>query len=316
MWNKLMNIYLKYNMKVFITGGTGYIGSYLIKHLIDSGHELLCLKRPNSNLDRLSNYKDKVIWVNNNENWQDKFRSYQPYIVYNLAWNGVSSSDRIIWEKQVQNICLQQELLDLSLECNVQKFVGIGSQSEYGDFQNIVDENYPINPKTAYAAAKCASLTIMKTFCEINHIDWYWFRVFPIFGPGESENWLIPQLIKTICTNGNIDLTPGEQKLPYLYVGECANAIASPIDVTGCSGIYNISSDNPMPLKDLICKIRDMINPNFNLNFGSIPYRFGQSMLMGGDTTSLSKNLYHLQTNSFEEKLKETVNYYVNKFSK
>lgn len=303
-------------MKIFITGGTGYIGSYLIKHLVNSGHELLCLKRQNSDLSRLDDYKDKVTWVNNCENWQEQFRKYQPYIVYNLAWNGVSSKDRIIWETQIHNIFLQQELLELSSECNVQKFVGIGSQSEYGDFEDIVKEDYPTNPKTAYAAIKCASLTIMKTFCEINKIDWYWFRVFPIFGPGENENWLIPQLIKTICTNGTMNLTPGEQKLPYLYVGECAKAIASPINIKGCSGVYNISSDNLMPLKEFICKIRNMINPDFKLDFGTIPYRFGQSMLMGGDTTLLSKNLYHIQTDTFEEKLKETVTYYVNKFSK
>jgi nucleoside-diphosphate-sugar epimerase len=301
-------------MKAFVTGGTGFIGSYLVKRLVDMGYNVLCLRRKTSNLEKLDGYDSKVEWVNVDEDWKKCFMDFAPFIVYNLAWNGVSASDRILWDKQVCNIDMQQELLDVSLTAGVKKIVGVGSQSEYGNFENKIDESYPLNPKTAYAAAKVAALTIMKAFCEINNIAWYWFRVFPIFGPHESENWLIPKLIKSICTNTYMDLTPGEQKLAYLYVGECANAIASPISVDGHCGIYNICADNPMPLKKIVEMIRNQIDPSFKLNFGALPYRYGQSMYMEGDTSSLRENLYPLRTDTYEQKMKETIQYYVNKY--
>ena len=189
----------------------------------------------------------------------------------------------MIWQKQVQNISFQQNLLDISAVCGVKKFIGIGSQSEYGDFEGVIDESFPVNPKTAYAAVKLACLDLLRCFCEINQIEWYWFRLFPLFGPGESDRWLIPSLIKAMCTKDSMDLTPGEQLLPYLYVGECAKAIVSPLQTDDKSGIYNVCADN---------------------------------LFMGSHTEKLAQNLYTLDTTSFETHLQETIHHYVNLYTK
>ena len=121
-------------MKAFVTGASGFIGSYLVKALVDDGHEVLCLKRITSKLDSLDGYEKRVKWVNTSDNWQEAFIEFHPYIVFNLAWNGVAAADRVVWEKQVSNIAMQQELLDLALKTGCKKIVGTGSQSEYGDF--------------------------------------------------------------------------------------------------------------------------------------------------------------------------------------
>ena len=60
--------------------------------------------------------------------------------------------------------------------------------------------------------------------------------------------------------------------------------------------------------------IRDKVNPSFKLNFGALPYRFGQCMYMEGDTTLLRENLYDLDTRNFEQHLEETISFYVNKY--
>ena len=303
-------------MKVFITGATGFIGSYLVKLLINEGYDLLCLKRESSDLSHLGADAAKVHWINTSDDWQTAFKTFRPEAVFNLAWDGVSASDRVIWSKQVQNISFQQNLLDISAECGVKKFIATGSQSEYGDFEGVIDETFPVNPKTAYAATKLACLDILKPFCEIHEIDWYWFRLFPLFGPGESDRWLIPSLIKAMCTQESMDLTKGEQRLPYLYVGECAKALVSPLKTGDKSGIYNVCADNPQPLKSLVTKIKDQVNPDFQLNFGALDYRFGQSMLMGSKTDKLAANLYTLDTTSFEARLQETIQYYRNLYGK
>ncbi len=303
-------------MRIFITGATGFIGSYLLRALIKNGHKAMCLKRLTSNISQFADISNQVKWVNNVDDWKEKAIAFKPEAIFNLAWNGVAAKERVIWNIQVSNLALQQDLLDIAKECGTKKFIGIGSQSEYGNFENKIDETFPVNPKTAYAASKVACLDILKSFCQINDIDWYWFRLFPLFGPGESDVWLIPSLIKNICVQDHMDLTPGEQKLSYLYVGECANAIAAAADCMGCSGVYNICCDNPTPLKTLVSKIRDKINPRFVLNFGALEYRYGQCMYMEGDTTALRKNIYDLNTSDFDQRLEETIDYYLNKNGK
>ena len=257
-------------MKVFVTGATGFIGSYLVKLLIDEGYNLLCLKRDSSELFRFEDYKNPIKWINTSDDWHQTLKEFQPEAIINLAWDGVSSADRVIWQKQVPNINFQQELLNLSVECGVKKFIGIGSQSEYGDFEGVIDETFPVNPKTAYAASKLACQNLLKCFCEINHIEWYWFREFPLFGPYETDRWLIPSLIKAMCTKDSMDLTPGEQLLPYLFVGECAKALVSPLKTGDKSGIYNVCADNPQPLKELVTMIKNKVNPDFKMNFGAL----------------------------------------------
>lgn len=299
-------------MKVFVTGATGFIGSYLVKLLIDEGYDLLCLKRDSSELFRFEDYKNPIKWINTSDDWHQTLKEFQPEAIINLAWDGVSSADRVIWQKQVPNINFQQELLNLSVECGVKKFIGIGSQSEYGDFEGVIDETFPVNPKTAYAASKLACQNLLKCFCEINHIEWYWFREFPLFGPYETDRWLIPSLIKAMCTKDSMDLTPGEQLLPYLFVGECAKALVSPLKTGDKSGIYNVCADNPQPLKELVTMIKNKVNPDFKLNFGALPYRYGQSMFMGSHTEKLAQNLYTLDTSSFEEHINDTIKYYIN----
>ena len=177
--------------------------------------------------------------------------------------------------------------------------------------------NYAKQPAGLFArmAAKVAALDIVRAFCEINQIEWYWFRLFPLFGPHESDQWLIPSLIKNIFTQESMDFTPGEQKLPYLYVGECAKAIKAAITADGHSGVYNICSDNPLALKELVARIRDKVRPDFKLNFGAFPYRYGQSMYMEGDTTALRRNIYNIVTSDFEQRLSETIDYYIRKYS-
>lgn len=303
-------------MRIFCTGATGFIGSYLVKRLISKGNEVLCLKRPTSDLFRLKDVQEKISWIDMVDGWENKVIDFRPEAIFNLAWAGVSAKNRVLWHVQVGNVVMQQELLDLAKDCGCRKFIGIGSQSEYGDFEEKITESHEECPKTAYAAAKVASLTLLKSFCEIYDIEWYWFRVFPVYGPYESDVWLIPSLIRNICSTDCMDLTPGEQKLPYLYVGECANAIASAINAQGKCGIYNVSADNPRTLKDIVTTIRDMINPRFKLNFGAQPYRYGQSMYMEGDTTKLRENLYKLNTSDYDKHLRETINYYINKYGK
>jgi len=187
--------------RILITGISGFLGSQIAKELISQGHLLIATKRPNSDLWRCEDYLNKVNWIDlNDATWQSKILEFHPQIFIHTAWSGVSAFQRDDWDVQFSNIDFALKLLQLSKQCKVKKIIGFGSQAEYGNFSEIVDENYQLNPSSAYGAAKIAVSQIIENYCSINEINWYWFRLFSFFGEFESDNWFIPTLIKKIIS--------------------------------------------------------------------------------------------------------------------
>jgi nucleoside-diphosphate-sugar epimerase len=302
--------------RILITGISGFLGSQIAKQLIFQGHELIATKRSSSDLWRCKDYANKITWINLNEaNWQTKILEFNPEIIIHTAWSGVSAKDRDDWDIQLSNIDLTLKLLQIAKECKLKKFIAFGSQAEYGNFSGIIDENYPVNPNSAYGSSKIAISQIINNFCSINLIKWHWFRLFTFFGELENKSWFIPTLIDKISSEQKMDMTPGKQKYAYMYVGDLASIIGKIVEFDINSGVYNISSSNAISLLELSNKILDLIKPaKSQINFGAIPYRPNQSMHIQGSNSKLEKELGEkIDELNFNDSLSRVVNFILNK---
>jgi len=298
-------------MKILLTGATGFLGSHIAEELIEKGYDLLLTKRFNSNLWRCDTYKEKVVWINTDiSSWVNEAKEFKPDIIINSAWNGVSAANREDWNVQVDNLIFQQKLLELAKIVKVKKFIGIGSQAEYGEFNECIDETYPTKPTTAYGTVKLASSIIMSSFCEQHEIQWYWFRLFSCFGERESDNWLIPSTIKNMISKNSMDLTNGEQLYSYLYIKDVAKVFVSAVKSNASDGIYHIASEKSRSLKEILILIKENLNTDFKLNFGALPYRKNQSMINSSFMEKTKQAFGNIDTNDFNEKLIQTIAYY------
>ena len=302
--------------RILITGISGFLGSQIAKQLISQGHELIATKRPSSFLWRCDEFLNEIICINiNDANWQNKILELHPEIIIHTAWSGVSANDRDNWDVQFSNIDLTLKILQIAKECKIKKFIGFGSQAEYGFFSGIIDENYTLNPNSAYGSSKIAISQIINNYCSINKINWLWFRLFSFFGELEDNTWFIPTLIDKISSLQKMDMTPGEQKYAYMYVGDLARIIAKTVEVDISSGIYNISSSNAISLLELSNKVLDLIKPaESQINFGAVPYRPNQSMHIQGSNSKLEKELGEkIDELDFNDSLSRVVNFKLNK---
>ena len=303
---------MEQNNRILITGATGFLGVHIAEMLIANGYEVFATKRTTSNLDNCISFVDKIEWIDiENINWEKVLAEISPEIIIHSMWIGVDAMNRDDWKQQIQNITLTENLLSAAAKASVKKIIGLGSQAEYGNFSKKISENAKLIPTSAYGVIKntCADMT--RVYCESNEIKWYWLRLFPLFGEKESSKWLIPSVIRSIQTQKSMDFTAGEQRYAYLYVKDFAQTILTLIKSSGASGVYNISSSNPQPLKNIITEIRDILNPSFQLNFGALPYRNGQSMHIEGDVSKFEKMIGAVYTSDFQENLKRTIDYYI-----
>lgn len=305
---------MKNKKRLFLTGTTGFLGSHIAEFFLDSGYEVIGLKRSTSNLFRCKKITSKIIWISSDEpHWQEQVISLKPDFIIHAAWIGVSAKDRNDWESQIPNVKLTNQILDIAIACKVEKIIGLGSQAEYGVFSGKITEEDAVCPNTAYGVIKHTCSEMARLRCEEHEINWYWLRLFSFFGEGEADQWLIPSLIRNMLTTNSMDFTSGEQKYAYLYVKDLALALLKLIEKDNPeSGIYNLSSSQPISLKEMITKIRDYLNPAFELKFGNLPYRLQQSMHIEGDVSKYEGNIGKINDSDFWEKLLKTVDYYKN----
>jgi UDP-glucose 4-epimerase len=253
-------------MKVLITGATGFIGNALCKEMIDSGHNVTAVIRPNSqkkgklskgvNIIELS--LDKLSELNGNYD-----------LFYHLAWNGSSGADRNDFDIQNSNIQYTAEAIKAAKRCGCIKFIGAGSQAEYGVVHGLCKEDTTVpNPFMMYGAAKLASYHMGRVLAEQLGIKFVWPRIYSVYGVGENEGTLISYVIKTLKEGGVAELSSCENMWDFMYITDCVSALKIIGENVNVQGVYNISTGEPKFLKRFVEEIRDVVRPGAVLKFG------------------------------------------------
>ena len=296
---------------ILITGITGFLGSHIAENLVNN-YNIIGLKRKNANIWRCKEFKDKVIWIDIDveKNYIKELTNYFIDTIIHGAWIGIESNERENWSLQSKNLQFLFELLEVAKEADVKKFIFLGSQAEYGNINGVITEGQVCEPLNAYGSVKLACLEILKTFSKNNNINWLWLRLFSLFGEKENKTWLFPSLIKKIKTESEMDFTLGEQKYAYLYVKDFALIINKIVKYEVESGIYNVSSEIVRSIRSLVEEIRDIINPKFQLNFGSLKYRDNQSMHIQGSINKLNDQIGRFEFTDLSIAIKNIIKYY------
>ena len=302
--------------KILITGITGFLGSHIGEELIKQNYSVMALKRGKSNMWRCNGYYDKIKWINidNPVDAESEIIEFGPEILVHAAWNGVKASDRDNWSEQLVNLYFLISMLELSGKAGVKKIIALGTQAEYGKFEGLVNEIYPCNPNSAYGTTKLCASTLLKAYCEQNNLDWYWLRIFSVFGPREEKNWIIPAVINNLLDRKEMALTPCEQKYDYLYAKDFVTGIMNLIKCNESkSGVYNLASGKSIRLKDILEFLEQKLSPERKyLMLGALEYRPGQVMDMRGNSDQFYKFFSFRPSFNIYDGLEETMNYYIN----
>ena len=298
---------------VLLTGASGFLGSQIAETLIANNFRLIATKRQSTSLWRCEAYENRIDWVDIDQaNWIQEIIKSSPGIIIHTAWVGVTASERMNWSNQLTNIMLVNDLLTITSQVRPRVFIGFGSQAEYGAFEGKINEEYPTSPNTAYATVKVMVYELLKGYFRCvspGATRWYWLRLFSFYGEKEGDDWLIPSAIHKMLLNEEMLLTHGKQKYAYLYVKDLADRLLQLIDSNAASGIYNISSENPVSIKDLLLKIAAITNSKSILNFGALEYRANQPMYIEGDMRKFRENVGQYTERSFDEGLSSVINY-------
>lgn len=280
-------------MKVFVTGASGFIGSYLCRELLDAGHEVAVLLR-NSEAWRIVPMLERIHIIEGDlasqVNWKDKLTDFAPDSVAHLAWLGVSGGDRNS-PNQNANIGWTTDLFDLACDVGVNSFLALGSQAEYGPHDKMIGPSTATHPTSLYGEVKLATYRLLENRAAKAGVRFVWMRVFSTYGPGDHPYWMIPSLIKALLNGERPALTAGEQLWDFLHVRDAVRAMRLALEIPAASGVYALGSGEAPPLRSTIELIRDSVDMSLSLGLGDVPYRPDQVMRLQADVTGLWDDL-------------------------
>lgn len=300
--------------KVVITGATGAIGISLINIFIEKNIEVLVLANPGSHRNKYIPVARnvKVIEVNADDYDKVDVKGERYDVFYNFAWQDGRFRDAA--ELQYKNIERSLKAVRLAKRLGCHKFIGSGSQAEYGVANTILSDKVPAFPCNAFGAAKLCSGQLSRSLCNELGMEHIWTRILSVYGPYDGENTMIISAINKWINGDRPKFTYGEQEWDYIFSDDAANALYLLGMTDGINDkIYCIGSGRTKKIKEFIEDIYNKLNPEMPLIFGELPYLSNQINYLCADISELTKDTGFQPKVSFEEGIKKTINWCKNK---
>lgn len=252
-------------MKILVTGGAGFIGSHVVKLLLNQNHEVTVL-------DNLSNSKEDVIDKRavfhkadlNDQEVLEKILPNHNAVIHMASLIEVGESVTHPVEFTQNNILGTVKLLEAMRKTNVKKIIFSSSACVYGNPKTTpINEDDPLEKQeNPYGLTKVT----MEQFCMLYHnlynFDVTILRYFNPYGPGEShtpETHAIPNLIKAALENKPIPLYwKGKQVRDFIYIDDLAYAHTLPLNLSGLH-IYNVGTQTGSKVIEVVKKIFDIL---------------------------------------------------------
>lgn len=275
--------------RILITGASGFVGAAVADLAARRGHQVTALVR-NPTAPRVAVLADRcaiaVADLADIDVVQGAIAEARPDIIIHSAWEGVSGPARAS-DAQLDNIRTTVALLDAGLAAGMGRFIGIGSQAEYGRHDRRIDESAATEPFLLYGAAKLSACHLTRQRAGDAGISFGWLRLFSPYGPGDNPNWLIPSVATQILAGQAPRTSAGTQKWDYLHISDTAEGILAAALTESAQGVFNLSSGRAVAVRTIVEHIRDLACPGLPLTFGEIPFGPNQIMHLEGDSSRL-----------------------------
>jgi nucleoside-diphosphate-sugar epimerase len=271
------------NLRILLTGASGFIGSHLGRELTRLGAVLHLLDRPGTPDFRIRDYKDQAVFHEIDLTDADSLRKIvleiEPEKIFHLASvtnveRSLDKSTEITSNNLLGTLNLIRSLNGLSYHC----FINTGTCEEYGDNPTPFHEDQMVNPVSPYSAAK-ASSTI---FCQMYHktlgLPIVTVRPFLTYGPYQDPKMLIPHTIISALKNESFKMTGGKQTREFNHVSDIVDGFIKSATVSEAIGeVINIGNAVEYKIRDVVELILDKMDAGIKPEIGALPYRAGET---------------------------------------
>ena len=247
-------------MNIFITGGTGFLGTHLTKFLIKQGHNITIFDNFSNSDSKIFLTNDKIKIIEGDildySKVCDSMKNME--LVIHLAAQ-ISVEDSIKNPKNTMKINVQgtQNLLDSCMENKISNFIAASSAAVFGH-QSVMPltEESSKNPISPYGKSKLMMEAKILEFSKQHKLNSIILRFFNLYGDGQSPQYagVITKFLENIKKNTNLEIYgTGKHTRDFIHVDDAINSFDLAIkSIHGKVGkIYNVGSGTSTTILEL-----------------------------------------------------------------
>jgi len=270
-------------MNIFLTGGTGFIGSHFLKHAIVEGHSVRALRRRATSKTRIP-IDQQPEWLDHqlDEVAVEEIQGFDVLVhlaahTANMPYDNLANCLR--W-----NLLAVLNLFEQARLAGIKRFIVAGSCFEYGrsgERYTAIPTDAFLDPTNSYAASKASASIALKQWADQHNLSLEILRIFHVYGEGEPSTRLWPSLRRAALAGEDFPMTKGEQIRDFMHVSNVAKAFlqrATAQKYLQCPKIFNMSSGNPISIKDFAEYWWAEFCASGKLLFGACDYRTNEVM--------------------------------------
>lgn len=247
-----------YQMKILITGGTGFIGSHLLEEFKGSPHQILALGRSQKNLIEGIQYD----WVDLTkvDNVKRIIETYQPEVIYHLAaCSAESTGEHSPINMTTSGYNTFFNVITPAIDTGkLKKFIYVSSAAVYGNIPTPYSEDQTPEPNDIYAVTKYANELSLKILAQTYGFEYVIIRPHNVTGerqdPTDPTRNVVPMFMQLLRLGKKPKIFgDGSSVRCFTYVKDVAVALYRCLEISDTT--INVGSDKPTSLKELYEKI-------------------------------------------------------------
>ena len=273
-------------MKVVVTGAAGYMGKYVVKELLNSGHQVYAIDFNHKEIDSRAEILDVDIFSGSEKIFE---QVKKPDLCIHLAWQDgfVHNSP-----KHMENLSKHFTFLKNMIDGGLKKIAAMGTMHEVGFWEGKIDENTPCNPLSQYGIAKNALRQSLLLLTKNLDVKIYWLRAYYILGDDRRNSSIFTKLLQAEEDGKKeFPFTSGVNKYDFIDIKDLAKDIVAASTQDEITGIINVCSGEPVALKDKVEHFIQERGLKIKLKYGAFPERPYDSKIIYGDNTKIQQIL-------------------------
>lgn len=303
--------------RCLVTGGTGFIGANLVRHLLAAKHDVHLLVREKHNPERIQQFKEKVkvnvVDLSNRKATEQLVSDLKPRMIFHLAANGAYS-----WQNDVDaifqtNLTGLINLLESCAATGFDAFVNAGSSSEYGYKDHPPVEDELVEPNSYYATAKVAATQFCRFIAQSRKLPIATLRLYSAYGPHEDAGRLIPTVIRHGFEKSLPPLVDPSIARDYIYVDDVCSAFTTTANLLAASeipeagAVYNIGTGVQTSIEQVVEAAKRLMNIRVEPVWGSMENRRWDTSVWVANNQKAVQQLGWKPQYNFEQGLAKTI---------